>query len=99
MQYAAPYFEISTASFKGKWLKATNLSFPTWGSGSGVYKNDKKVYNTEKEAVKAAATELIAEIDRHVRWSNNKDYNSAEKKLVERLKNIIHPVPVELSLF
>lgn len=94
------FYKIKTAYTGSMWV--VGYSLQAWGDGVGspCTANFGHIFNSEIEAIKYAAQEALEFFSKnHIGTTNDDAYVKVPKEIFSNLKNIIKPVPRQLSLF
>ncbi len=93
---------IETAIVKGKWSYGFKFDTPTsgWCCGISLKWKDDDLSETESQAMSKAAQRAIEFFDDDVEWHRKAGQKrSVPQFIYDELKKLLHPQPVQLSLF
>lgn len=93
-------YELKTAYISSGWIVGFRLRAFGDGRCSPCMANNGRIFNSEKDAIKYAAQEALDFFsDEHYGIDNSSGLVKVPKEIFSNLKNIIKPVPRQLSLF
>ena len=93
-------FEFETAYINSRWIVGFRIHADADGFCSPCTANYGRIFDSEKNAIKYAAQKALDFFsDEHYCTGNSKTKVKVPKEIFSKLRNIIKPVPRQLSLF
>ena len=93
-------YEFETAYIKSRWIVGFRIYADGDGYCSPCTANYGRFFDSEKNAIKYAAQKALDFFsDEHYCTGNSKTKVKVPKEIFSKLRNIIKPVPRQLSLF